>query len=132
MAIRIAIYASMAIFPLVSLVFGIGFAVNIKRRKREDYGIISPRAFINHKVWGFANKLYSRLMFIAFPIITAGTLVAYFTLAGRDPNEKGFIAIMIIVTQVIILALLFLAVDIILLKRYDNDGKRRKKSKKNS
>lgn len=132
MAIQIAIYVSMAIFPLVSLVLGISFAANIKKRKREDYGIISPRAFINHKVWVFANKLYSRLMFIAFPIISAATLFAYFTLIGREPNEKGFIAIMVIVFQVIIIAILFLTVDIILLKTYDNDGKRRKKSKKNS
>ena len=117
----------MLIGPIVMLSFGLWYYFLPTKEANHHIGFRAYFGMGSQEAWAFAQKKAGLFYMIGGGALTAASLVLVIVFAGGEPMKMATTALIVLIAQALTAFGLWLALQIMLITRYDKNGNRKTK-----
>lgn len=125
MAFKIFVYSCNLLIPIVMVIFGSVFVKHPPGSINMAYGYRTKRSMKNQETWDFAHEYCGRIWKNAGIISLIITLLISFAVFFMDDDGAGYISLILVHLQLVILIGSIYPVEKALKKNFDDNGNRK-------
>lgn len=115
-------YIVIYLLPLVYIILGLIFWMKPPKKRNQDVGWRTKRAFESHEAWIFANSYGGKNFFCLGLMEAVLTLLLHIFLTQVSESIRGFLALGIIMLQTFGIAIIFHNVEKELERLFGHEG----------